>query len=201
MSSSGCSWAIVVRVEFVPGPTMSGRPSSVHTAAHLAITDVRSAASRVARSPVVPRATIPVAPSPRRRRHSASSASRSTPRIREAEDDDALRDLGLGGDDRARARRRRVTRRNHGRPTCPKNQPRRHPRGGSRRARRRAALADGYARASYTMLNGEVWAARKWAKPASSNTARMPASPDCAPIPRPTSWASELGVQRNVDAW
>jgi len=57
-----------------------------------------------------------------------------------------------------------------------------------------------YGLASSTRLNG-VWAARrKLVKPPSLTTWRKRASPACAPKARPTSWASEAGVQISVDA-
>jgi hypothetical protein len=48
-------------------------------------------------------------------------------------------------------------------------------------------------------LNGVWVASRTRLKPASRSTAPSLASPACAPSPRPTSWASEAGVQIRVE--
>ena len=56
------------------------------------------------------------------------------------------------------------------------------------------------ARTSRIMLAG-VWATRRTrVKPASVSTSRRRFSPAWAPSARPTSWLSEAGVQRSVDA-
>src|SRR5262249_43835846 len=70
---------------------------------------------------------------------------------------------------------------------------------------RRARVAGGipvlgYGRASSTRLKGVSVARRKRVKPADGTISRRRASPACAPSARPTSCASDAGVQTSVDA-
>src|SRR5439155_1717897 len=58
----------------------------------------------------------------------------------------------------------------------------------------------GYGRASSTRLKGVSVARRKRVKPPAVTTSRSLASPACAPSARPTSCASEAGVQIMVEA-
>ena len=85
----------------------------------------------------------------------------------------------------------------HAYPTCPHAPWRRLTR--RVRAGSRIARPD-QARTSRIMLAG-VWATRRTrVKPASLSTSRSRFSPAWAPSARPTSWLSEAGVQRSVDA-
>jgi hypothetical protein len=60
--------------------------------------------------------------------------------------------------------------------------------------------ADFYGRASNIKLNGVCVALRKCPKPPAVTTSCSRFSPACAPNARPTSWDSEAGVHKRVEA-
>jgi hypothetical protein len=71
---------------------------------------------------------------------------------------------------------------------------------GRGRTYRRGLGSGAYGLASKMMLNGVSVARRTWLNPASRSRIASWRSPACAPSPRPTSWASEPGVQMTVDS-
>ena len=70
--------AIVVRVLLVPVPTISGACAAAHARAHASMTARFSSSSSALASPVVPSATMPVAPAARYSWHRRSIAATST---------------------------------------------------------------------------------------------------------------------------
>ena len=78
MPASAFVALIVVRVLFVPVPTISAARRAAHTSEQASITACFSSASSAGASPVVPRATMPAAPASRYSCTSRSIAATST---------------------------------------------------------------------------------------------------------------------------